>query len=120
MKKLFLPILSLVLLLTACYDKDIQEINNRLDNIENQKIASISEQIEAIQKTIPLLSEIDEQLSEHIASLEDKSNKEIAALKDVNTSLKNQIAKLEKYVNDQLSNTTNWANATFATLAQYN
>ena len=120
MKKLLFPIVSLVLLLTACYDKDIQEINNRLDNIENQKIASISEQIEAIQKTIPLLSEIDEQLSEHIASLEDKSNKEIAALKDVNTSLKNQIAKLEKYINDQLSNTTNWANATFATLAQYN
>ena len=120
MKKLFLPIVSLVLLLTACYDKDIQEINNRLDNIENQKIASISEQIEAIQKTIPLLSEIDEQLSEHISSLEDKSNKEIAALKDVNTSLKNQIAKLEKYVNDQLSNITNWVNGTFATLAQYN
>ena len=120
MKKVFLPILSLVLLLTACYDKDIQEINNRLDNIENQKITSISEQIEAIQKTIPLLSEIDEQLSEHISSVEETSNKEIAALKEVNTTLKNQIAGLEKYVNDQLSNTTNWANATFATLAQYN
>ena len=119
MKRL-LPLISLVLLLTACYDKDIQEINNRLDNIENQKIASISEQIEAIQKTIPLLSEIDEQLSEHISSLEDKSNKEIAALKEVNATLKNQIAGLEKYVNDQLSNTTNWVNATFATLAQYN
>lgn len=119
MKKLLLPILSLVLLLTACYDKDIQEINDRLDNIENQKIATLSEQIEAINKTIPLLSEVDEQLSEHILSVEETSNKEIASLKDVNTSLKNQIAELEKYVNEQLSKTTDWVNGTFATLEQY-
>ncbi len=119
MKKLLLPILSLVLLLTACYDKDIQEINNRLDNIENQKIATLSEQIEAINKTIPLLSEVDEQLSEHISSLEDKSSEEFAALKDANSSLKNQIAELEKYVNEQLSKTTDWVNGTFATLEQY-
>ena len=119
MKKLLLPILSLVLLLTACYDKDIQEINNRLDLIENQKIATLNEQIEAINKTIPLLSEVDEQLSEHISSVEETSNKEIAALKDVNTSLKNQIAELEKYVNEQLSKTTDWVNGTFATLEQY-
>ncbi len=119
MKKLLLPILSLVLLLTACYDKEIQEINNRLDNIENQKIATLSEQIEAINKTIPLLSEVDEQLSEHISSVEETSNKEIAALKDANSSLKNQIAELEKYVNEQLSKTTDWVNGTFATLEQY-
>ncbi len=119
MKKLLLPILSLVLLLTACYDKDIEEINNRLDNIENQKIATLNEQIEAINKTIPLLSEVDEQLSEHISSLEDKSSEEFAALKDANSSLKNQIAELEKYVNEQLSKTTDWVNGTFATLEQY-
>ncbi len=119
MKKLLLPIFSLAVLLTACYDKDIQEINNRLDNIENQKIATLNEQIEAINKTIPLLSEVDEQLSEHISSVEETSNKEIASLKDANTSLKNQIAELEKYVNEQLSKTTDWVNGTFATLEQY-
>lgn len=120
MKKLLLPILSFVLLLTACYDKDIQEINNRLDMIENQKIATLSEQIEAINKTIPLLSEVDEQLSEHISSLEDKSSEEFAALKDANSSLKNQIAELEKYIDNQLSKTTDWVNGTFATLEQHN
>lgn len=120
MKKLLLPILSLALLLTACYDKDIQEINNRLDSIENQKIATLSEQIDAINKTIPLLSEVDEQLSEHISSLEDKSSEVFAALKDANSSLKNQIAELEKYIDNQLSKTTDWVNGTFATLEQHN
>ena len=120
MRKLLLPILSLALLLTACYDKDIQEINNRLDMIENQKIATLSEQIEAINKTIPLLSEVDEQLSEHISSLEDKSSEEFAALKDANSSLKNQIAELKKYIDNQLSKTTDWVNGTFATLEQHN
>lgn len=120
MKKLLLPILSLALLLTACYDKDIQEINNRLDSIENQKIATLSEQIDAINKTIPLLSKVDEQLSEHISSLEDKSSEEFAALKDASSSLKNQIAELEKYIDNQLSETTDWVNGTFATLEQHN
>ncbi len=70
-------------------------------------------------QSLLLLSKVDEQLSEHISSLEDKSSEEFAALKDANSSLKNQIAELEKDVNEQLSKTTDWVNGTFATIEQY-
>ena len=54
MKKLlyFIPLL-LGVLLTSCYDKDIEEINNRLDAIEGTQIVSLQGQITAIKNTLP-------------------------------------------------------------------
>ena len=33
------------LFVAACYDKDIDDLNGRLDDIENKKIATLQEQI---------------------------------------------------------------------------
>ena len=52
------------------YTGDINSINNRLDNIENVQIASLDEQVKAIQASIPELEKTDKELKEYIVSLQ--------------------------------------------------
>lgn len=56
--------------LTSCYDEDIENINSRLDAIENTQIASISQQITSINNSILLLNGTDKELKDYISALE--------------------------------------------------
>lgn len=170
MKKLlyFIPLL-LGVLLTSCYDKDIEEINNRLDAIEGTQIVSLQGQIAAIKSTLPELEKADKELMGYIESLQGtatnlqksinstntkieelkaalqneadtakadvlaqlaslksdfeaelaKINATIATLQAKDIELNQKIANLKSYVDNELSNSTSWASATFATLEQY-
>ena len=148
---------------------DIQDSKDRLDVLEGTTIASINEQISAINTSISDLKEMDETLDAYIKTLEttatdlqkqindanaeiakvetelgeeisalEKSllnelntakeaieaellaiNNTLAELKKADEALDKKISDLQTYVDTQLTSTTNWANATFSTLAQY-
>ena len=107
-----------------------------IDTTVNTAIAPISEQITAINTSIGDLKAVDTALDGYIDALETKATEleandtlaaeEITAikatietLKSKDTELEGKITTLENYVNTELSETEDWAEATFATLAQY-
>ncbi len=101
MKKLLLPVMSLVILLTACYDKDIQEINNRLDSIENTQIATLQKQVKAINTSIPKLEEADRELKSYIDALQ-ATNKELQAQLDTTNA---KISELKAELDGKIGST---------------
>ena len=127
MKK-FLYIIPILLgaILTSCYDGDIEEINNRLDAIENNQIASINSQISSITNSINSLIKTDTELKNYITALEKETEQlddikaTIEQLKAKDKTIENLIAELNEYINNELGATEDWVTATFATLVQYN
>ena len=127
MKK-FLYIIPILLgaILTSCYDGDIEEINNRLDAIENNQIASINSQISSITNSINSLIKTDAELKNYITALEKETEQlddikaTIEQLKAKDKTIENLIAELNEYINNELGTTEDWVTATFATLVQYN
>lgn len=127
MKK-FLYIIPILLgaILTSCYDGDIEEINNRLDAIENNQIASINSQISSITNSINSLIKTDAELKNYITALEKETEQlddikaTIEQLKAKDKTIENLIAELNEYINKELGATEDWVTATFATLVQYN
>ena len=127
-------------------DTHISNIQKQLSNI-SKDIASIYEQIANISSSISDLQDVDKALDEVIDALEaelaslqdefesfkpvDEPTKKqlekeiadiktlIAALQAKDIDLQNSINTLQAYINSELRNTTDWANATFATLEQY-
>ena len=78
-KLLYIIPLLFGMALTSCYDDEIEQINSRLDAIENTTIASINEQIATINEKInqineqiSALEEADEALREQIDSLKEQ------------------------------------------------
>ena len=61
---------SLFLLTVSCYDKQIEGLNNRLDKIENEKIATVSEQVASINTSILDMRRVDLQLKDYITTLQ--------------------------------------------------
>ena len=107
-----------------------------VDTTVSTAIAPISEQITAINTSIDDLKAVDTALDGYIEALETKvteletnetaTAEEIAAIKSAietlkakDTELEGKITTLETYVNTELSLAEDWAEATFATLAQY-
>lgn len=107
-----------------------------VDTTVSTAIAPISEQITAINSSIDDLKAVDTALDGYIDALETKvteleandtaTAEEITAikatietLKTKDTELEGKITTLENYVNTELSEIEDWAEATFATLAQY-
>ena len=122
-KLLYIVPLLLGMALTSCYDEDIENINSRLDAIENAQIATISQQITSINNSIQLLTDTDTELKGYIATLEkdvEQSKADIEALKAKDSAIEELIAELRSYVDSELKSAQDWATATFATLEQYN
>ncbi len=181
---------AIALVASGCtdYDKDIERLNQRIDEIENNRIKSIDQQIENINASLPKLEQADKDLKDMITDLEgtaadlrksisdneksiaavksdlenavnelqasDKKNREelidaisaakgevlanleaakkevegkltainntISDLKAKDTELEKKISDLKEYVDKELKGTKDWANASFATLIQYN
>lgn len=122
MKKLLFFLVPVLLFSCTDYTDDFNTINDRLDKLE-QTLPTVEEQIASIQTTIKALEDVDKALDNRVKELEDSSEattSEIADLKDKDEAIEAKIAELKEYVNTQISSTTDWANATFATLEQYN
>lgn len=81
--RLFLVILSI----TACQDIDIDTINSRLDNIENSAIATINQQIAAINTSLPMLQSVDVELKTYINALEKEVKDLTESLSETNTKI---------------------------------
>ena len=121
---------------------DIIAIQDEIANLKN-KINSIDKQIVSINNSISRLEEADKTLDGYIDNLRKKvtdlqnqidanndndveTKKELNNIKSlINTleakdiELDKKIADLKTYVDNEIASTKNWANATFATLEQY-
>lgn len=118
-----LPLLTLCMSLccVSCYDDSF--ILERLDALEKNAIASINEQISAIKSSITSLEAVDKELKATIQTLEAKDASqqgEIDKLKEADASLETKIGELKTYVDEEISNTEEWATTTFATIEKYN
>ena len=135
---------ALCALLFASCGYDDSGILSRLDALEDEnksRIATLQQQIDAINSTLPELQQMDAELSKYITALQDaaksleqqigdtnsdvsdlsnKLDSTIATLQEADDELSKDIEALEAYVNGELQNNKDWASATFATLEQYN
>ncbi len=183
MKKLFLLVVIVAMVLPSCkkINEAIDDLDNRLNKLEQETIPSIDEQISAINTTLDNLDAMDKELKGYIdnltataSSLQEQINSVntkigevkaelkgdiastnselkgeittakadvLAQLEALETELKTELAQinatiatlqakdaeldgkiteLRTYVDTELGKTTDWVNATFATLEQYN
>ena len=102
----------------------INDTNTKIDNVKEElqgDIASTNSELKGDISTAK--TEVLGQLNAVKTELEGKLkqiNETIATLQDKDTELDGKIADLKKYVDTELGKTTDWVNATFATLEQYN
>lgn len=133
--------------MTSCYKDVMEDVNIRLEQMENSKIASLSEQVVNIKATLDKLKGVDGTLDAAIKELDnlvssmktqldanesaDASTKQelekkiadaealIAQLTAADEVLDGKITDLTTYVDTELAKSKNWAESTFATLTQY-
>ncbi len=132
-------------LIAGCVkNSDFEALQSRVDSLESDKIASIEALISSINASVTSLEGTDVSLQNYITEL----NKQVAELKTTDgtqadeiaglqskiteleaaiarleakdTELQNQITSLKTYAEKLVSDSKTWANATFATLEQYN
>lgn len=126
MKQLLLFSFALFALLFVSCGYDDSAIIDRIENLENaqnSKIATLQQQIDAINDSIVALEVAKVNLEERISDVQadaDANAEDIAELQKAKTTLEERIATLQSYVDTELQNAKNWATATFATLEQYN
>ncbi len=148
-KSIYFLTLAVVMCFASCekYDHAIADIEDRLDKIEGTSINTIEQQITNINTSLTDLKNMDAALQTLIDDLEteatnlkteleanaeaDAATKRgledkitaletlIATLQTKDKELDKKIADLETYVNDEITATEDWANATFSTLEQY-
>ena len=100
MKRLFTLISFMLTLCVVSCSYDDTSIISRLEQLEKtDKIASIQQQIDAINATLIELKSLDTELKGYFAE---------------------SVKELEGYVEEELKNNKDWCSATFATLEQYN
>lgn len=139
----------IVMAITACddYNHSISDIEDRVDHIEGTTLTTVEQQVTNINVSIENLEALDETLLQLIEDLQikvsdlqrqlndnpasDTVNVQtleneianikvlIAELQKKDTELEKKITDLRAYVDEEISATENWANATFATLTQY-
>ena len=125
MKKLLFVIAAVAMVLPSCQkiEDAINALDNRVTELEGEKIPSIEQQIESINTSIADLEAVDIALKEQIAELEksdEATAEEIANLKTKDAELEQMIKTLQEYVNSLNQSTKDWISATFATLEQFN
>ena len=133
-KNFYFVLLLLGVIVSSCYDDDIDNINNRLNAIENTQIASIQQQMSSIESSIVMLTNVDRTLNLYIETIEkdlekdlekehgrlDSIKNSVENLKIIDKALENKITELQKYIECELSASTDWVTATFATLEHFN
>lgn len=111
MKKL-LSLLICGLLLCGCGDKyDDSDIKKRLDNLENTRIPSIESQVAAIQTSLPLLRQTDEEIKGYITTLQGKIGALEQSISDVNVKIKALEYTLQTDFSQRLADVVSQLNA---------
>lgn len=148
MKKVIILLMAIPLLLAGCgkINAEIEELKNRIANLEGTTIASIEQQIASINKSIGDLNGMDTSLKGYLDALSDRATdletrageipvlreainglkaqdgaleESIAELKSYVESLEDVVAALDGSVDERLSKEREWINATFCTLENY-
>ncbi len=88
MKKLLSLLMCGLLLLGCSKEYDDSDIKKRLDNLENTRIPSIESQVTAIQTSLPLLRQTDEEIKGYITTLQGKVGKLEQSMSDVDVKIK--------------------------------
>ena len=120
---LFLALLTLLFVGCSYVDSVILDRMENLEQKQNTKIATINEQIEAINNSIASLEVAKTDLDQRIKDAQADANanaEDIAELQEAKVLLEERITTLQSYVDNELKNAKEWASATFATLEQYN
>ena len=126
MKLPFHLFLALFALLFVGCGYDDSAIIDRIEDLENNQktsIATLQQQIDAINDSITTLEAAKVSLDERIANAQtdaDANAEDIAELQAAKKTLEERIATLQTYVDSELQSAKDWATATFATLEQYN
>ena len=92
--------------------KQINDANAEIAKVESE----LGEEISALEQS--LLNELNtakEAIEAELLAI----NNTLTGLKQADEALDKKISDLQTYLDTQLTSTTNWANATFSTLAQY-
>jgi len=123
MKLRILSIISVAaLFLTSCYQNDIDNLQQQINELKGGEIATISTQVTNINASISDLQKTENALSGYITSLQTDNasvKKQVSSLSDTDKTLSTKITELSQYVNNELKSSSDWVSATFATLAQY-
>ena len=120
---LFLALLTLLFVGCGYIDSVIIDRMENIEQKQNTKIATINEQIEAINTSIASLEVAKTDLDQRIKDAQADANanaEDIAELQEAKVILEERITTLQSYVDNELKNAKEWASATFATLEQYN
>lgn len=104
---------GLALTQVGCYDQQIDDLNNRIDELTTGKIASIESQYSSLQTTLSSLQSADAAMTTKIAALE-AGSKEVADLKAAQATLQAAIDAVEAQLDGFLTKTQ-----LDATLASY-
>lgn len=106
MKKIYLFVAAVMMaLMPSCATKDdINGLQGQIDELKTGKIATVEQQVKAIQSSISSLEATAAQLSDNLSQ-----EKKV---------LSDRIDALKKYVDEEIG-TKDWVSATFATLEQY-
>ena len=111
MKKLFLLVAVLAMLLPSCkkINEAIDGLDNRLDKLEQETIPSIDEQISAINTTLGNLDAMDKELKGYIdnltttaSSLQEQINATNIKIDEVKAELKNDITSTEDELKEEI------------------
>ncbi|MCQ2176155.1 MAG: InlB B-repeat-containing protein, partial [Bacteroidales bacterium] len=108
-------------LLGSCskINERLDGLDKRINNLENDKIASVEQQIAAINQSIADLGTIRTNI-QTLMDAKEAQGEDITTLKAKDQELEGKINDLKAYVDTELAKyaTKDWANATFATLAK--
>ena len=99
----------------------LSELEEKITHIEN-KITTLEEQITSINNSIALLEAVSQEIKNAIEGMIKDGNSSTAEIKNLqkkDAELEELIEGLRKYVDNQLAETKDWAEGTFATLEQY-
>lgn len=117
MRRFLLLIACASLILAGCAkNSDFEALKNRVDSLEGQRITSIEGQISNISESITALQTAKGLIDKKIEELGGTD----AALKAESDKLGEAIADLKTYVDELVSGTRIWAEATFATIEKMN
>ena len=98
MRKFQLFILGSLVMLVGCTEINdrLDDLELRVDNIENTQIATISQQITSINNSLLLLNNTDKELKEYISTLEAEAKLLEEKLSETNTkidTIKNELSE---------------------------
>ena len=112
MKKLFLLIAVVAMILPSCgkINDAIDELDNRLDKLEQETIPSVDEQIAAINVSLDNLNAMDIELKGYIdgltttaTNLQEQINTTNTKIDEVKAELKNDISSTEEDLNGEIA-----------------